>query len=286
MTRSFDAFSPAPEQPRRRWFESPSRSLWRTLCWNKYYWGIRRIILSWCWWNFLTSANQIAQIGSCDRSRIYVSDLGGTGVWPGKNGFHKKYKNFDDIAVYLIASLKSKWKKYQIKNMNNWIWWLLFIYVLEGNLQWNSLIFKMIDYLKGSIVKFKLNFEKVLQNKWESVWWWQISRKHCCVKDEAIYPLQIICIFKKSSYQNILIDFDMFPKNDDGYFLFLFWLSVQLNFSVTNLAVPSQWLLQVLPRINNQVTWPQDVHMSPCCNRAQFLDKFKHSNWQYSFIHP
>ena len=24
-------------------------------------------ILSWCWWNFLTSANQIAQIGSSDR---------------------------------------------------------------------------------------------------------------------------------------------------------------------------------------------------------------------------
>ena len=34
-----------------------------------------------------------------------------------------------------------------------------FIYVLEGNLQWNSWIFKMIDYLKGPIVKFKLNFE-------------------------------------------------------------------------------------------------------------------------------
>ena len=28
------------------------------------------VILSWCWWNFLTSANQIAQIGSCDRSRM------------------------------------------------------------------------------------------------------------------------------------------------------------------------------------------------------------------------
>ena len=71
---------------------------------------------------FLTSANQIAQIGSCDRSRIHVPDLGGTGVWPGKNGFHKKYKNLDNIAVYLIASLKSKWKNKLIKNMNNWIW--------------------------------------------------------------------------------------------------------------------------------------------------------------------
>ena len=35
----------------------------------------------------------------------------------------------------------------------------------------------MIDYLKGSIVKCKLNFEKALENKRESVWWWQISSK-------------------------------------------------------------------------------------------------------------
>ena len=26
---------------------------------------------------------------------------------------------------------------------------IFFIYVLEGNLQWNSRIFKMIDYFKG-----------------------------------------------------------------------------------------------------------------------------------------
>ena len=44
-------------------------------------------------------------------------------------------------------------------------------------LQWNSRICKMIDYLKGSIVKFKLNFEKALKIKRESVWWWQISSK-------------------------------------------------------------------------------------------------------------
>ena len=54
---------------------------------------------------------------------------------------------------------------------------MFFIYVLEDNLQWNSWIFKMIDYLKSSIVKFKLNFEKGLENKRESVWWWQISSK-------------------------------------------------------------------------------------------------------------
>ena len=45
-------------------------------------------------------ADQIAQIGSCDKSRIHVSDRGGTGVWPGKNSFHKKWINLDNNAVY------------------------------------------------------------------------------------------------------------------------------------------------------------------------------------------
>ena len=57
-----------------------------------------------------------------DMGRETVYDLGGTGVWPGRNGFHKKYKNLDNMALYLIASLKSKWKNKQIKNMNDWIW--------------------------------------------------------------------------------------------------------------------------------------------------------------------
>ena len=52
-----------------------------------------------------------------------------------------------------------------------------YIYVLEGNLQLNCWINKMVDYLKGSIVKFKLSFEKALENKRESIWWWQISSK-------------------------------------------------------------------------------------------------------------
>ena len=51
------------------------------------------------------------------------------------------------------------------------------ICVIQDDLQWNSCIYKMIDYLKGSIVKFKLNFEKALENKSASVWWWQISSK-------------------------------------------------------------------------------------------------------------
>ena len=41
---------------------------------------------------------------------------------------------------------------------------VFFIYVLEGKLQWNSWFFKMIGYLKGSIVKLKLNFDKALTN--------------------------------------------------------------------------------------------------------------------------
>ena len=44
--------------------------------------------------NLLTSTNQIAQIRSCDRSRIHVPDLGVTGVWPGKNSFHKRVKTW------------------------------------------------------------------------------------------------------------------------------------------------------------------------------------------------
>ena len=60
--------------------------------------------------------------------------------------------------------------------MNIWIWLLVSIYVLEGNLQWNCWICKLVDYLKGSIVKFEHNFEKALENKRESTWW-QISSK-------------------------------------------------------------------------------------------------------------
>ena len=54
---------------------------------------------------------------------------------------------------------------------------IVFIYVREGNLQLNCWICKMVDYLKASIVKFKLSFEKALENKRESIWWLQISSK-------------------------------------------------------------------------------------------------------------
>ena len=65
--------------------------------------------------NLLTSANQIAKIGSCDRSRIHVPNLGWTGVHSGKKQFSQKVLNLDNIAVYLITYLKSKWKYKQIK---------------------------------------------------------------------------------------------------------------------------------------------------------------------------
>ena len=43
------------------------------------------------------------------------------------------------------------------------------INALEGNLQWNTWVCKMTDYLKGSIVKCKLIFENALENKHESI---------------------------------------------------------------------------------------------------------------------
>ena len=67
-------------------------------------------ILSWCWWNSLISVNQVAQIGSRDRSRIHVPDQGGTGVWPGKNSFHKSIKTWIILLyIWLRIKVKNKW---------------------------------------------------------------------------------------------------------------------------------------------------------------------------------
>ena len=75
---------------------------------------------------------------------------------------------------------------------------IVFIYVIEGNLQWKSWIFKMIDYLKDSIVKFKLNFAKALE-------------KNANQYDDDKYKVK-----------HVLNNFDLFSKNDHGYFVAYF----------------------------------------------------------------
>ena len=76
----------------------------------------------------------------------------------------------------------------------------------------------MVDYLKCSIVKFKLNFEKALENKRESIWWWQISSKTLVCLEWDNLTIVNNLYFKISSYPNILLNFDLFPKNDNRYF--------------------------------------------------------------------
>ena len=58
---------------------------------------------------------------------------------------------------------------------------IVFIYFLEGNLQWSCWICKMIDYLKGSIVEFKLNFESVLETNANQCSDDKYQVKHWCV---------------------------------------------------------------------------------------------------------
>ena len=60
-------------------------------------------------WKSLIVGNQIALIGSCDRSRIPFHDLGVTSIWSGENKFHKMCKIFENFTGYLIIFLKSKW---------------------------------------------------------------------------------------------------------------------------------------------------------------------------------
>ena len=101
--------------------------------------------------------------------------------------------------------------------------------VLEGNLQWNSWICKMIDNLKGSIVKFQLKFEKALENKRESKWWQISSETLVCLERGNLTIVNNLYFFKISSYQNIFINFDLFPKNDNGYFVAYFDLVYSWN---------------------------------------------------------
>ena len=121
-------------------------------------------ILPLCWWNLLTSANQIARRGSCDRSRIHVHELGGAGVWP------VKIKICDNMTRYLIILItflsQNKVEKKIKKNIDETMLQLgipghdncLFIYGLVWNLQQNNWCYEMYDHLKGFIFRFNLNF--------------------------------------------------------------------------------------------------------------------------------
>ena len=57
----------------------------------------------------------LSQSDHSNRVMWQVKDLCPRPGWDGfltrENGFHKKCKNLENIAVYLIASLKSKFKK-------------------------------------------------------------------------------------------------------------------------------------------------------------------------------
>ena len=61
---------------------------------------------------------KFSDIYQSDRSKLVMSQFKDPRPRPGwdwcltrENGFHKKYENLDNIAVYLIASLKSNLKK-------------------------------------------------------------------------------------------------------------------------------------------------------------------------------
>ena len=70
----------------------------------------------------------------------------------------------------------------------------------------------MIDYLKGSIVKIKLNFEKVSENKRESTWWWQISSKTVVCLEWGNLTIVNNLYFQSIILLHILINFVLFPK--------------------------------------------------------------------------
>ena len=81
----------------------------------------------------------------------------------------------------------------------------------------------MIDYLKGAIVKFKLNFENASEYKQDSIWWWQISSKILVCLEWGNLTIVKIGVIKILSYQFILINFDLFPMNNNGYFVGYFY---------------------------------------------------------------
>ena len=61
-----------------------------------------------------------------DRFGIMIESMSPTWVGPvadpGKIAFIKSVKRLDNVAVYLITFLESKWENRQIKNRNAWAW--------------------------------------------------------------------------------------------------------------------------------------------------------------------
>ena len=80
----------------------------------------------------------------------------------------------------------------------------------------------MIDYLKGSIVKLKLNFENDFKNDFESIWRWQISIKMLVCLERGNLTIVNNLYFQNIILSNILINFALFPKNNNGYFVAYF----------------------------------------------------------------
>ena len=78
----------------------------------------------------------------------------------------------------------------------------------------------MIDYLKGSIIKLKLHFEKSFRKQMRISMMMPNMKKNTRVFRMRQF---IHCnSYVVSKYHLILINFDLFPKNDDCYFVAYF----------------------------------------------------------------
>ena len=131
---------------------------------------------------------------------------------PGKMAFIISIKLWYYGCIFDCV-FKIKVKNKQIKNMNNRIrYGNCFLSVLEGNLQWNCWIVKKIDYLRGSTVEFKLNFEKAVETKSESVWWWQISSKTRVFRTRLFIHCKSFVFSKYHLIKTFLLIFISFPR--------------------------------------------------------------------------
>ena len=77
----------------------------------------------------------------------------------------------------------------------------------------------MIDYLKGSIVKFKFNFQNILENKCELIWQWQVLITILVCFHWGYLTLVNNLYFQISPNQIISVYLDLFPKNSNGFYL-------------------------------------------------------------------